>query len=37
MNLIGIESYTQHIVPGAVISFAGNRIADELRKRYLMQ
>ncbi len=33
MNLMGIESYTQEIVLGAVILFAV--ILDELRKRYL--
>lgn len=33
MNLIGIESYTQQIVLGAVIVIAV--IVDELRKRYL--
>ena len=33
MNLLGIESYTQDIVLGAVILLAV--VADELRKRYL--
>src|SRR5208282_2662976 len=33
MNLLGIESYTQDIVLGAVIVAAV--IVDELRKRYL--
>jgi ribose/xylose/arabinose/galactoside ABC-type transport system permease subunit len=33
MNLIGIESYTQKIVLGAVILLAV--VIDELRKRYL--
>ena len=33
MNLIGIESYTQDIVLGAVILLAV--VTDELRKRYL--